>query len=195
MWDLAPHDLSIVNYLLGQDPVGVSAWGECHAQRSFEDVAHMRLRYAEPGVGAYIRVSWLAPYKVRELTVVGNKKMAVYDDISDERIRIFDVGVDPLSSADPLEVLPVTYHYGDIVSPRVDSAEPLAVQDRHLVDCIRTGERPRTDGESGLAVVRILEAANRSMTSRREESTGLYLSLVDIEAAEEALVLNQNATA
>jgi predicted dehydrogenase len=194
LWDLAPHDLSIVNFLLGRDPVGVSAWGECHAQRSFEDVAHMRLRYAEPGVGAYVRVSWLAPYKVRELTVVGSKKMAVYDDVSDERIRIFDVGVDPLTSTDPLEMLPATYHYGDIVSPRVDNAEPLSVQDRHLIDCIRTGARPLTDGENGLAVVRILEAANRSMVSRREESTGLYLSLVDLEAEEE-LVLGQNATA
>lgn len=195
LWDLAPHDISIVNFLLGVDPVGVSAWGECHAQRGFEDVAHLRLRYAKPGVGAYIRVSWLAPYKVRELTVVGSKKMAVYDDVSEERIRIFDVGVDPSTSTNPLEMPPATYHYGDIVSPRVDSSEPLSVQDRHLVDCVRDRQRPVTDGENGLAVVRILEAANRSLITRGEEATGMHLSLVDIEAAEREELLRQNATA
>ena len=182
MWDLAPHDISIVNFLLGKEPVSTSAWGHSHADQGFEDVAHMRLRYADSNQSAYIRVSWLAPTKVRQVTVVGSKKMAVYDDLStDERIRIYDVGLVPVADTNLFEGPPVEYHRGDIVSPFIPFDEPLLVQDEHMIECVRNGEPPRTDGQSGLSVVRVLEAASRSLVTGREEVVGTVLSLVDLE--------------
>jgi predicted dehydrogenase len=173
IWDLAPHDISIVNFVLGQAPVAVSAWGHSHARRGFEDVAHVHLRYPNSDVRAYIHVSWLDPCKVRRVTIVGSEKMAVYNDLAaNEPIRIYDVSIEDANTSTSLHPVPVTYRRGSIVSPFVPIEEPLAVQDSHLVDCIRTGSRPRTDGTSGLEVTRVLEAATKSLRAGHEVQIG-----------------------
>jgi len=163
LWDLAPHDVSIANYLLGSSPTAVSAWGTAHASGDLTDVAHMRLDYTDLNVTAYIHVSWLDPTKVRRVTVAGSAKMAVYDDLAgDERLRIYDKGYDrPPEFTDFSEYL--TIRQGDIHIPHLVMNEPLAVEIRHFLDCIRTGATPRTDGESALRVVRVLEAADLSL--------------------------------
>ena len=169
IWDLAPHDVSIINFILGRMPTAVSAWGHSHADRGLEDVAHVQLRYTDPEIRAYIHVSWLDPCKVRRVTVVGSEKMAVYNDMADnERIRIYDAGVDVLEDISSMHEAPVTYRRGDIVSPFVDVQEPLLVEDSHLIECINTGSRPRTDGYSGMQVTRVLEASTKALRAGRE---------------------------
>jgi predicted dehydrogenase len=165
--DLAPHDVSIINYVLGRQPLVVQAWASRHAHRRLEDVAYLRLYYDDclddGGLSANIHVSWLDPCKVRRVTAVGSKKMAVYDDLAaDERIRILDKGVSVPPESDDLTQPPMSYRYGDIVVPFVSPDEPLAVQDRHFVECIANGSRPLSDGEDGLSVVEVLDAAELS---------------------------------
>ena len=165
IWDLAPHDISIVNFILGELPTGVSAWGQDHAGRGFEDVAHMKLRYADRGIYAYIHVSWLDPCKVRRVTIVGSEKMAVYNDMAPEgKIRIYDVGIDQESQYPE----PVKYRRGDVYAPSFEVHEPLAEQARQVIHSVRTGHAPRTNGESGLAVARVLEASDRALRSGTE---------------------------
>jgi predicted dehydrogenase len=163
--DLAPHDISIINYVLGRTPVAVQAWASRHAHQQFEDVAYLRLYYDgfdDCGLSANIHVSWLDPCKVRKITAVGSKKMAVYDDLAaEERIRILDKGVCLPDGAD-LTQPPMSYRYGDIVVPFVSPEEPLVVQDRHFIECIANAARPLSDGEDGLSVVEALEAAELS---------------------------------
>jgi len=164
--DLAPHDVSIINYVLGRKPVAVQAWASRHAHR-LEDVAYLRLYYDDclddGGLAANVHVSWLDPCKVRRITAVGSRKMAVYDDLAaEEQIRILDKGVCPPPDGDDLTQPPMSYRYGDIVVPFVSPDEPLAVQDRHFVECIATAARPLTDGQDGLSVVEALEAAELS---------------------------------
>ena len=155
IWDLAPHDISIVSYLLDEFPEAVAAWAQRNVGDIHADVAYLRFDFPSSAVPAFVHVSWLDPYKVRRVTVVGERKMVVYNDVSDsERIRIYDVGVAPAQPA-PYE-LPVTYRTGDITSPYVQFVEPLLVQDSHFIDCIRTGCRSSTPGERGLEVVRVL---------------------------------------
>ena len=127
IWDLAPHDVSIVNFILGRPPTAVSAWGHSHANRGFEDVAHLQLRYADSGVRAYIHVSWLDPCKVRRVTIVGSEKMVVYNDLALEgKIRIYDIGLEEDVNGEAVFGEPVKYRRGDIVSPHLTQAEPLA---------------------------------------------------------------------
>jgi predicted dehydrogenase len=169
IWDLAAHDISIINFLLGRLPDAVSAWGHGHASLNVEDVGYVQLRYTDLDIMAYVHVSWLDPCKVRRVTVVGTKKMAVYNDMSaTERIRIYDVGLEHGPEEDSMHAMPLNYRYGDIVSPFVSASEPLTVQDSHFIDCVRTGARPRVDGRSGLATVRVLEASDRALRSRTE---------------------------
>jgi predicted dehydrogenase len=164
IWDLAPHDISIINFLLRRSPVTVAAWGHPHATALLEDVAYLRLRYADPGLSAYVHVSWLDPCKVRRVTVVGTQKMAVYNDVSNtERVRVYDVGVTPSIEPDAMHAMPMSYRYGDIIAPYIPFEEPLAVQDAHFIECIRDGTTPRTAGASGMEVVRVLEAASRAL--------------------------------
>lgn len=168
VWDLAPHDVSILNYLLRTTPVTVQAWGAAHAHSFQEDVAYLRLNYKDPDVTAQIHVSWLDPCKVRRATVVGSRKMAVYDDLmTEEPLRIYDKGVDGTAGTQGLHDMPVAYRNGSIVSPYILPDEPLQVQDQHFVDCILSGSVPRADGHSGLAVVEVLEAATISMREGR----------------------------
>ncbi len=168
IFDLAPHDVSIINYVLGRKPTAVQAWASRHAHRRFEDVAYLRLFYDDffddRGLTANIHVSWLDPCKVRKITAVGSKKMAVYDDLAPEdRIRVLDKGVNTGAGAnDNLTQPPMSYRYGDIVVPFVASNEPLTLQDQHFLECILTGSTPQTDGKNGLAVVEVLEAAELS---------------------------------
>ncbi len=165
--DLAPHDISIANFVLGSRPTTVSAWASRHVHPEHEDVAYLRLDYADLGVRANVHVSWLDPHKVRRITAVGSKKMVVYNDMADgERIRVYDRSAVPPGDGDgPLSQ--VAYHLGDVVSPFVAFAEPLAVQDQHFVDCIANGCRPSVDGSSGLAVVQALECAQISLREQR----------------------------
>lgn len=161
IWDLAPHDVSIVSYLLDETPHRTAVWAHCYVgDRS--DVAMLRMDFERSGVHAFVHVSWLDPRKVRQVTVVGERKMVVYDDLSDnERIRIYDVGVDPVDAdGSDSYAMPVSYRTGDIVSPYVHFIEPLQVQANHFVECIRAGKRPNTPGERGLEVVRVLEATD-----------------------------------
>lgn len=164
VWDLAPHDVSIMNYILDAVPSGVEAWGSRHAHAWLEDVAYVRLTYGDLDITANIHVSWLDPCKVRRVTVVGSHKMAVYNDLnSDERVRVYDKGVtqeDPPRSG--LE-MPLTYRHGSITSPYISFQEPLLLEDRHFIECIREKRQPQANGSSGLAVVRTLEAAERSL--------------------------------
>jgi predicted dehydrogenase len=165
IWDLAPHDISIINHLLRSKPTTVQSWGSSHAHAYLEDVAYLRMHYPELGIIAQIHVSWLDPCKVRRVTVVGSKKMAVYNDLADqERLRIYDKGVVAASEQNALHGgLPMSYRYGGIFSPFISLQEPLRIQDQHFLECIRTGRRPLTDGENGLAVVEVLEAATLSL--------------------------------
>ncbi len=165
IWDLAPHDISIISYLLDEIPRRVSVWAQRNLGDIHADMAYLRLEFESSAAPAFVHLSWLSPHKVRRVTVVGEKKMVVYNDMSDnERIRIYDAGVDPahgdeLSSS---HAMPVTYRTGDIVSPYVPFAEPLLVQDAHFVECVRTGQRPNTPGERGLEIVRVLAATDRA---------------------------------
>jgi predicted dehydrogenase len=171
MWDLAPHDISIANYLLGSSPKTVSAEGGSYIMRSYglHDVVYMHLKY--PGdIIANIRVSWLDPNKTRKLTIVGSKKMLVYDDIETiEKIRIYDIGVEALPYTDNYGEFQCSYRYGDVSIPRIKWVEPLKVECQHFVDCILNGDTPETDGIAGLHVVQTLEAGKRSLISGKPE--------------------------
>jgi len=165
--DLAPHDISIANFVLGSQPTTVTAWGARHVHPEYEDVAHILLDYADIGVRADIHVSWLNPMKVRKVTAVGSRKMATFDDLgNDERVRLFDkAALPPEAGGGPLSR--VAYHLGDVISPFVPFAEPLAVQDQHFIDSILHKSHPATNGSSGLAVVRVLECAEISLREQR----------------------------
>jgi len=169
IWDLAPHDLSIVNYLLGRPPDMVQAWASSYAHAYLKDVAYLRLQYRDMGTTAQIHVSWLDPCKVRRVTAVGSQKMAVYNDLADdERIRIYDKGVVAAEGdLEPYE-MPMSYRYGGITSPYIALQEPLNVQDRHFVECIQSCKQPLTNGENGLRVVQMLEAADLSVKTERQ---------------------------
>jgi predicted dehydrogenase len=164
IWDLAPHDVSILNYLLRSSPTRVTTWGSTNAQAGVEDLAYIRLDYGDVGVTGYIHVSWLDPRKVRQVTVVGSYRMAIYNEQdAEERLRLFDRGIGSQDGDSARFGWPLSYRLGDIVSPHIRFDEPLAVEDRHFVDCIREGRTPDADGWNGLAVVETLEAAEESL--------------------------------
>jgi len=165
VWDLAPHDVSILNYILGAHPESIATQASSYIRKPVEDVAFLTVRYPG-GVMAHIHVSWLNPNKIRSTTVVGSKKMLVYDDVSAlEKIRIYDKGVTP-AHYDTFGEFQLSYRFGDIFIPRLDDAEPLKVECQHFVDCVEKGVAPRSSGSHGLDVVRVLEAAE---TSTRED--------------------------
>jgi predicted dehydrogenase len=168
LWDLAPHDLSILLFILGLKPVAVSASGRACVQPGIHDVARMTVDF-ESGVQAHIHVSWLDPCKVRRVTVVGTKKMVVFDDIeAQEKIKIYDKGVDvPERTADYGE-FQLSYRYGGITIPRVPLQEPLALECAHFADCIRHQRVPRSSGEVGLNVVKLLECADHSLRNQSQ---------------------------
>jgi predicted dehydrogenase len=161
LWDLGPHDVSISLYWLGEEPEWVQCIGACYVQPEIEDVVFLTMGFPS-GAIAHAHLSWLAPSKLRTMTVIGTKKMAVYDDVQAvERVKVYDFGVEELSS----EELRRSYRAGDIRSPRVPVTEALQLEMRHFIECIQTGKKPRSDGEAGLRVVRVLEAGMRSLRS------------------------------
>ena len=164
LWDLAPHDISILLYLFGEKPISVSAQGMPCVFDGIYDVAYMNLIFPNR-VPAYIHVSWLDPCKVRRLTVVGSKKMIVYNDLENEqKLKIYDKGVEtPAYTNGGFSEFQCNYRYGDIVIPKIQMAEPLRKECQHFLDCIVNHEQPRSNGDDGLSVIKILEAAQRSM--------------------------------
>jgi len=163
LWDLAPHDVSIVNYILDSRPISVSARGAAYIQKDVEDVAFMTLEYPN-GILSHVHVSWLDPCKIRRTTVVGSKKMLVYDDVVTlEKIRVYDKGVSPQPHYDSFGEFHLAYRFGDIFVPRLDDSEPLKVECSHFVECMRNGRSPRSGGSEALAVVRAIETGNESL--------------------------------
>jgi len=167
LWSFAPHDVSIINYWLGQEPLRVAARGLSCLTAGIEDVVFVSLEYPH-GVGAHLHLSWLDPRKLRLMTLVGSKKMVVYDDVSgDAKIRLYDRGVlqlhDYLERPEAFPDFQFRIHDGDVVTPPLHFPEPLQTACRHFIDCIEHGRHPLTDGASGLRVVRVLEAADQSL--------------------------------
>lgn len=166
MWDLAPHDISILLYLLGKKPISVSAHGMPCVYEGIFDVAYLNLVFPDK-ISAHIHVSWLDPCKVRRITVVGSKKMAVYNDIeSENKIKIYDKGVNPLAYTNgSFGDFQCSYHSGDITIPSIRFSEPLRQECQHFLDSIVNHTEPRSSGRTGLQVIKILEAAQHSMSN------------------------------
>jgi predicted dehydrogenase len=164
LWSLAPHDVSMIEYLLGDEPESVSARGGTYLQSRIEDVVFVNLRFRS-GVSAQIQVSWLDPRKERRLVIVGSQKMVEFDDVHPvEKLKVYDKGVDcPPSFTEYAQFLSI--RNGDIHIPKIPMVEPLERECRHFVECVAQGKRPITDGQSALRVVRVLEAAQKSLES------------------------------
>jgi predicted dehydrogenase len=163
IWDLAPHDIAIISFLLGESPDSVSARGVACVQAAVEDVAYLTFTYP-CGVLAHIRMSWLDPCKTRRITLVGSSLMAVYDDLEPhEKVKVYDKRVDALRPTDTFSDFQYAYHYGSVVSPYIQFDEPLRLECSHFVESVRDRTRPLTDGWNGLEVVEAIEAAQRSL--------------------------------
>ena len=162
-WDLAPHDISIILHILGEFPVAVNCQGNAHLTPHVEDVTNMSLSFRHKRF-ATIQSSWLEPRKIREMTIVGSRRMIVYDDLqTHEKIKIYDVRVERPPHYDTFAEFQYSYHYGDSYIPYVHQEEPLKLVCQHFVDCIHSGAQPDTSGQEGLDLVRILEAASASL--------------------------------
>lgn len=166
LWSIAPHDVSIMLFLLGQMPLEVSARGSCRLTPGVEDVVFMTLTFPSDML-VHVHASWLDPSKERRLTLVGSEKMIVYDDVAAEgKVRIYDKGALKVGTGHLYGEFQYRVHSGDIHIPRIEMTEPLQNEVTHFFDCIRTGARPRSDGASGVRVVKVLEAAQRSLEQR-----------------------------
>jgi predicted dehydrogenase len=164
LWDLAPHDLSIMDHLITSKPDAVVATGQKHLN-SHEDVAYLTI-YFDNSVIAHINVNWLSPVKVRTTLLGGEKKMLVWNDLeADEKVKVYDRGVD-ITSGEGVYDLLVSYRSGDMWAPKVEQTEALRSETKYFIDCIESQERPFNDGAAGLRVVRLLEAAERSLKDR-----------------------------
>jgi len=162
LWSFAPHDISMVLFFLGKLPVQVTATGQAYLQPGIEDVCFLTMHFDTRQM-AHIHVSWLDPHKDRKVTIVGSKKMAVFDDsASSEKIWIYDKGVNTHADYTTYGEY-LALRSGDILIPKVELKEPLRLECQHFIDCVRTRRPPRSDGKNGLEVLRILEAANRSL--------------------------------
>jgi len=162
LWCLAPHDISVMLFLLNTEPVEVSAYGGVFLQKKekIEDVVFVNIRFENRAI-ANLHLSWLDPNKVRRMTLVGSKKMMVFDDMeSRDKLKIFNKGVIKNNLEDRVEF---NVRYGDIYIPKIDASEPLRLECLHFIDCIEKNKTPRSDGEDGLRVVRVLEAAQESL--------------------------------
>ncbi|MEX0985659.1 MAG: Gfo/Idh/MocA family oxidoreductase [Actinomycetota bacterium] len=165
VWDLAPHDVAILLNVLGETPITVSARGIACVQGPVEDVAYMAMMF-ESGVMAHTRLSWLDPYKSRRITIVGSKKMVVYDDLEvHEKLKVYDKGVNAIRQTDTFGDYQFSYHYGSVVSPYIHFEEPLRLECMHFVECVTERTTPTTDGANGVEVVRVIAAAQRSLRS------------------------------
>jgi predicted dehydrogenase len=165
IWDLAVHDLSIMDYVMPMKPVAVSATGLSHVPGSAENIAFLTLFFGGPQI-AHIHVNWLAPVKVRRTLLGASRRMIVYDDLEQsEKIKVYDKGITLDRKKNPEQVYQalIGYRTGDMLAPHLDMTEALRVEAAHFVRCVEQSERPLTDGEAGLRVVEILEAATASM--------------------------------
>ena len=163
LWSLGPHDISVLNFLIGEEPEEVSARGECYLQDGVEDVVFGYIKYPS-GVIGHLHVSWLDPHKSRKITVVGSDKMVVFDDMEAERkITIYDKGATTTRTKFETYGEFVTLHFGDIHIPKIGNEEPLKVEAQHFVDAIRNDTQPLSDGRDALNVVRVLDAMERSL--------------------------------
>ena len=164
LWDLAPHDLSIIFSVFNTDLEEVDAWGDRHILTDLEDVVYAKLDLAN-GVSAHVHVSWLDPLKVRQFTVVGSEGMLVFDDIEPiEKVRVYDKRFKPVMNGDTFADFQSAYHNGDSYAPELPSGEPLQLEVLDFANSIRTGKKPRTDGHNGLRVVAALEKISQKFT-------------------------------
>jgi len=162
LWSFAPHDISMINYIINKKPVTVTAKGQSYLQDGIEDVSFMTMHYDDKTM-AHIHVSWLDPHKERKLTVVGSKMMAVFDDTAGpEKIRLYDKGVDTKLDYNTYGEY-LALRAGDITIPKVASGEPLMAECVHFIECVKNRTQPRSDGRDGLDVLSILSAAQKSM--------------------------------
>ncbi len=165
LWDLAPHDISILLSLIGENPISVSAQGMHCVSDGVYDVAYLNLIFPNQ-IPAYVHVSWLDPCKVRRVTVVGSKKMAVYNDIeSEQKIKLYDKGVEAPPYTNGFGEFQYNYRSGDITIPKIRITEPLREECQHFLDCIINHSEPNSSGRDGLRVVKILEAAQKSIAN------------------------------
>ncbi len=163
IWDLAVHDLSIIQYILNEAPVAVSATGASHVAGTPENMAHITLFFQSSCV-AHISVNWLSPIKVRQTFIGGSRKMIVYDDLEPtEKIKVYDKGITINGSPENAHQLRIGYRAGDMWAPHLAAGEALQTETEHFIDCIRKGASPISSGQTGLQVVEILEAATRSI--------------------------------
>ncbi len=163
LWSFGPHDISVLNYLIGEEPEEVSARGECYLQDGVEDVVFGYIKYPS-GIVGHLHVSWLDPHKSRKITVVGSDKMVVFDDMeSDRKVTIYDKGATTTRAKFDNYGEFVTLHFGDIHIPKIGNEEPLRIEAQHFVDCVRENRQPLSDGRDALNVVRVLEAMERSL--------------------------------
>ena len=167
IWDLAPHDLSIMAHLIDKKPTALAAHGTVHFQGGFEDIAYVSIEFEGNGFIAHFHVNWLSPVKIRQTLISGDKKMLVWDDLdADEKVKIYDRGVDVKSSnggKNGIHDLLVSYRSGDVYIPKLEATEALKAEAQYFVDCLEKGEEPFNNGQAGLQVVRLLEAADRSL--------------------------------
>jgi predicted dehydrogenase len=173
-WDLAPHDISIILHIMQELPQSVNCRGAAHLTPGIEDVTSMSLHFTGER-SAIIHSSWHDPRKVREMTIVGSKRMIVYDDIAiQEKIKVYDVRVERPPHYDTFAEFHYAYHYGDTYSPYIKQDEPLKAECQHFIECIKTNSTPLTSGRAGLEVVRVLEASTASL---KNEGAAIHLDL------------------
>jgi predicted dehydrogenase len=179
IWDLAVHDLSIMDYILPSQPYAVSATGMSHVPGEPENIAYLTLFFAGNLI-AHIHVNWLAPVKVRRTLIGGSQRMIVYDDLEpSEKVKIYDKGITVNGNAESLYQMLIGYRAGDMWAPHLEVTEALRTEGSHFINCIQTGDRPITDGQAGLRVVRILEAATQSL---KQQGRLVELNLAEVAA-------------
>jgi predicted dehydrogenase len=166
LWDLAVHDLSIMDYVLQQQPTAVSATGLAHVQGRLENIAYMTM-FFNGSLIAHVHVNWLAPVKIRRTLLGGSRRMVVFDDLeASEKVKVYDRGISVDPSPENVYQMLVGYRAGDMWAPKVAQVEALSAEAAHFVDCVANGATPLTDGEAGLRIVRLLEAASASMAAQ-----------------------------
>ena len=169
VWDLATHIISIIGYVFDMKPLSLSANANAYIRKDIPEVANINIKFPSE-ITNYIIISWLEPKKTRKITIVGNKKLLVYDLTNEEeKIKIYDKGVDLSEDIDNLNQFRINYRYGDVYSPNIKNIEPLKNMCLHFIDCIINNKNPRSDGKSGLNVVKVLEAIDESLKNNGKE--------------------------
>jgi predicted dehydrogenase len=167
LWNFAPHDISVIMFLLGAAPTDVAARGQSYLQEGVEDVVFLTMNFGGSAM-AHVHVSWLDPHKIRKLTLVGDRKMAVFDDLeANEKLRVYDKGAQVNQDYNTFAEY-VGLRFGDITMPYIKVGEPLQIECRHFIECVRTRRTPVSDGQDGLRVVKVLDAAERSLKANGE---------------------------